>query len=132
MRLSNASRRHSSALAPLCSFVYDHFKHANKVFLEVIDQEKSKRKSGGLADKYNGSSGMQSRVTVWLTGPRKWPMVSRFEGFSTKLNSWEEEFVLVLAHELRHIDQFHTTVPADYERDAEGYAIKVLKAYRER
>ncbi len=49
-----------------------------------------------------------------------------------QLNSLEEEMILVLGHEFRHIDQFYSTVHKvrQYEVDAERHGIRVLEAYR--
>lgn len=51
------------------------------------------------------------------------------------IHSWDEEFVLILAHELRHIDQFfcingNGLSERQMEEDAEKFAIKVLSSYR--
>jgi hypothetical protein len=58
------------------------------------------------------------------------------------LQDWREEFVLTLAHELRHIDQFWWTQPpadvvrlrrgqpANIEHDAESFGVKVLNEWR--
>ncbi len=53
-----------------------------------------------------------------------------------ELRSWQEEFILVMAHELRHIDQFMTGTLMgpldewDAEVDAERFGCAVLEAYR--
>lgn len=49
-----------------------------------------------------------------------------------RFKSWDEEVVFVLAHELRHIDQFYTRVLTDHlaEVDAEKFAVSVLRDYR--
>jgi len=130
MWLRNSSRRDTAVLADLYRFMSDRFLHTNKVSLDILDQE-SGVESGGFAEKNKPTNGYPSSVTVWVTGDnRTFPYNNVFEGFSTVLYSWEEEFLLVLAHELRHIDQFYGTVPEFFEKDAESYAINTLQAYR--
>lgn len=95
----------------------------------MVDQEEGKE-SGGFADKEHGQKGCPSRVTIWATKDRHFPTTNSFEGFKSKLYDWKEEFILVLAHELRHIDQFWTKVPKEYEYDAEKFAVNILSKYR--
>jgi len=48
------------------------------------------------------------------------------------VDGWQEEFILVLAHELIHIDQMwrKTPVPFQYEVEAELGELQVLREYR--
>lgn len=48
------------------------------------------------------------------------------------LNSHEEELVLIIAHELRHIDQFYLLEVAQEEADAEKFAVSILEEWRNR
>lgn len=52
---------------------------------------------------------------------------------AVEVSSWQEEVVLVLAHEFRHIDQFWTTPFTEREaaeRDAETFALGVLGEFQ--
>lgn len=49
------------------------------------------------------------------------------------LRSWEDEYVVVLAHELRHVHQFELRAfsdPLEAERDAEVFAAAVLRKFQ--
>lgn len=75
-----------------------------------------------------------SLVRVSLAG-HTYPYVTQTvpEVPGQRLADWREEFVLILAHELAHIDQFWTGRSATVHEDevlAEREAVKVLDEYR--
>lgn len=81
--------------------------------------------------------GLDLYVEIWLPVTRAYPVISHHldKLKPETLYSWEEEFVLVLAHELRHIEQFYTgsyfqmtSLQAEY--DAESVGLGVLDRFR--
>lgn len=49
-----------------------------------------------------------------------------------KINNWQEELVLLLGHEMRHLNQFwYPEIAKQREVDAENYGIMMLREYRE-
>jgi len=76
-------------------------------------------------------------VKIKLSSSLQYPRLTRHvkETPIINLSSFDEEFVLVLAHELRHASQFDTgafrvmTLESS-EVDAENYAIRILERYR--
>lgn len=75
-----------------------------------------------------------SRVLIQLGGTDfpKYTLYRKAAG-SVTVHTWQEEFLLVLAHEMRHIDQFWSdSPPVHYEVDAERFAQEVLAAWRSR
>lgn len=74
-----------------------------------------------------------SRVTIRFAAPQ-YPKTTIYRQSVGKVTvrSWQEEFVQVLAHELRHIDQFWSTsvMPREYEVDAERFSHEVLNDWR--
>jgi hypothetical protein len=96
---------------------------------------------GGLADMF----GMEdedpvspSTVTLWLSSPKAgvFPHRQQFvpEVPAVEVRSWDEEFLLVASHELKHILQFWSDeeFPDQHlmEVDAEAFAIRTLLRWR--
>lgn len=75
-----------------------------------------------------------SVVTLWLSPNKtRFPMETchRVSVGKIRLETWEEEFVLVLGHELRHIEQFWSgKTYAQVEVDAERFGLQMLNEYR--
>ena len=95
--------------------------------------------SSGLAWRENPlrSSTAPSLVEVWLGSKYSYPRYDQHvpELRRIVLFSWEEEVLLVIAHEFRHIHQMHIPVKAvvdDHtaEVDAERFAIETLQEWR--
>lgn len=117
--------------------------------LQVLDgppdfiSEGFSKKNEVLTDEYFVSP---SLVRISLRGEREgvWPVetqhVIEVEGRKVPvgpkivLRSWEEEFVLVLSHELRHVDCYWNNSNMydveEAERDAEATAVRVLEEFR--
>ena len=141
MRLQNLSPVHRTAdLLPLIDFVTTFYKYPYLAKL-VVSQRPSTIFGTGRAYATNPNltetdMGSPSLVQVNLASgsyPKKSMLILEL-GVVT-VNSWEEEFVLILAHELRHIDQIYTgSHAADEvdaaEYDAESCAIALLSVFR--
>jgi len=118
----------SHLLAPLVAWVAGQMKGSATV--QVHDREKPGQLSAGFA-RNDGSVVLHlSRQTSY---PRRTTHVR--EVGSVRLDSWQEELVLVLAHELRHVEQFATWPPRKLmkramEDDAERFAVMVLERFR--
>jgi hypothetical protein len=76
-------------------------------------------------------------VYVTLTDKTVYPRTQRLNHLTPEVvfETWREEFVCVLAHELRHIDQFAVRAfnqdqELESEVDAENAAVAVLEAFR--
>jgi hypothetical protein len=94
------------------------------------------RFSGGYATKLPFPS-----ITIWLSRSLAYPCITCHvpEVGAISVSDFEEEVVLVLAHELRHVLHFtgkprrYTTANAGAaEVDAERFAAKMLKGWRKR
>jgi hypothetical protein len=139
MYLANHTNlRPSYDLTRLAQFVIKYCDNADLAQVDIdvgyqLDQH-GRPACGGLAyrdgDTYTVAIGLDPRATYPRTQRLnlKTPCV-RFE-------SWQAEFVMVLAHELRHIDQFALGAfmrgqELEAEIDAEVFAAAVLEAWRE-
>lgn len=128
MILDNRSSFSTATLRKLTNFVAKKCRLPELAHIRVYDG-----RGEGLAYKSSPykDTPTVSCVEIWLKdGP--FPKVNcyRKRAGKMKIYSWEEEYVLILAHELRHIDQFWTKMPRFYEVDAERFAMDVLKTYR--
>jgi len=79
-----------------------------------------------------GDSGAEAREHY---SGKRWTLAEGFPASSEGriyVDGWQEEFILVLAHELIHIDQMwrKTPVPFQYEVEAELGELQVLREYR--
>lgn len=130
--LSNRSHRSTPDVAYLVAFVESYARHPELVDLYL---------SSG--DSIAGQADAAFRVKIRLSKGPLFPRTSMAvpEIGSVTLYDWREEFVLVLAHELRHVDQFFDVQNRDgdvnldpytwaAEIDAENHAVEVLHAYR--
>lgn len=135
MRLINESAVEQADLLPILSFVSAYIGSHKRVVVFADNAKDSARMTSGYAGYGDG------RVIVKLnlrnreafTGPyptREVPTVPYMN-----VTSWEEELVLVAAHELRHAEQLLAGTYAkdeviEAETDAELFAGMVLDAYR--
>lgn len=142
VKVENLSRIPTKSLRPLIEFVAARVASGHMARVRVLDG-KPERHTGGLATKYFPTPEQHDLVTpsairLWLyePGTHVYPRIERHveELEAVVLSSWEEEVLLVLAHELRHIDQFWDEEwdGDDHagEVDAEAFAIQVLKDWR--
>ncbi len=137
--------RHYTAnqLRPLVAFVAKHFTHREKAVVIVQDQQCGMT-CGGLAYPRHrkaaelGGANVVNLVKVFLPRALEYPHGSRVVPQLPPINldSWEEDFIVTLAHELRHVDQFNNGTydsgnPGPSELDAEAFGQSVLRLYRE-
>jgi len=139
MRFTNLSTIPSKDLKTLVRFVLPYMEFGTGVNINVFsgtlrDCEGNPTCSGKAfwSDRKCGA-----RVEVGINPNATYPRTQRLAPGTPLLafNSWEEEFVAVLAHELRHVDQFrsglfHLGEEAEAEVDAERAAARVLAEYK--
>lgn len=141
MRLENRSAFHSTArIRPLVEFVARQTSFSDLALVRVSDTKVPHGKMGGQAWKHRPDVGALSLVAPSLVDVQVgraalYPYVTRHvdEVGDIKVASWEEEFVLVVAHELFHVDQFWTEAFSSEhaaEVDAERRAKRTLQQYR--
>jgi hypothetical protein len=135
MQVKNLSTRHPThKLQPLIDFVASRTRRHSKVALYLDDQSSRQITVGAAHPGIHGVVNPCIRMTLSRglgRYPRKTTHVD--EVGTILLESWEEEVVLVLAHELRHIEQFSEGKQYEYyeaEVDAERFGLKVLQQYR--
>lgn len=130
METVNESSLSSAYLSPIVTWVRQQFKLKSPTILHV-----SKSSKAGI-DGWTGRSAPDRPILVKLgVKRRKFPYVTTHAGIETKLHSFEEEIVLVLAHELRHAYQMEAGLFGGMqghwaELDAERFAVKVLDRWR--
>lgn len=140
MYVVNETKYDNSVLNPLIQFVLTQMPIGQLAWLHMVDGGAADpmEVTGGLAEGHSpfpADPSVPHRVTLWLRlNPQKYPYKTchRKSVGEVSVDSWEEEFVLVLAHELRHVHQFVFGTPRNYEVDAERHAIAVLTQYRNR
>lgn len=144
MKVWNQSSWSTRDLRPLIKFVEKYSPYAFLARLRLFDGPPDIGITGGYAEKVDTSddavSGYFSAVTLWLRPDPEFPVKERFVAGkgSVILHDFVEEFIFVLAHELRHVSVFYDeslqgklkTVDAE-EADAEKWALKVLNDYRQ-
>jgi hypothetical protein len=143
MRLENRSTRHETPkLLPLVEFAVRQAKYASLATLRLVDARKPEQIIGGYSWKFDPQVGdlalvAPSLVKMTLSAAERYPRCSEHvpEVGPIEFQTWEEEFLLVLAHELRHVDQFwgeRITDAHKAEVDAERFALRSLQRYRKR
>lgn len=137
--VQNNSRLQMSELRPLLEFAIGEVgQAAQNTRVTIVDHDM--KWSAGLAEMYGeGEDALfPSHVLICLGTmlPERFPHVEQYlpETPAIEVRSWEEEFLLVVAHELKHVDQFWSDFDcADahgMEVDAEGFAIQTLVRWR--
>lgn len=131
--INNMSRRHrSSELRPLIDFVLSAVALAGvTVRLEIYDSAESGWTTGGEARNLNSNF---ISVALFLSRGLKFPY-RRDYLTPVRLDTWEEEFLFVLAHEFRHVQQFAERIwtperREEMEIDADHAGVRVLDKYR--
>lgn len=142
MNIENRSTRHPThKLQPLVRFVCGRAR-TGRAHLHVSDHPRARTTTTGQAFSFCPHRGIPMIALALGQGMTRYPRVSRHvpEVPAVTLRSWQEEVVLVLAHESRHLWQFRTrafefrTTAGRHaaEVDAEQFAVGVLEAYRAR
>ena len=147
MNLVNRSNlRRTASLYPLIDFVTQFCDYAYLAKLRVVPTSRTdgagRPTCAGQAHRQNpnlteADVATPSLVEVGLHPEAAYPRTQRLNRLCPELTfrTWQEEFVAVLAHELRHIDQFWTGSHTrgqelEAEVDAETFAAAVLNAFR--
>lgn len=141
--LINRSHRSNETIQGLIEFVTSHSRYSQyaKTLIKTLA---GSRFTQGKAYNYNPylpddaqDGKFPCLVELRLSNGASYPRTSQLqEGFPVvQVNSWEEEFVFVCAHEFKHIEQFMTGVYTEMDKDiaeldAECFAINVLELYR--
>ena len=125
MVLTNKSSYPDAEIRALAQKVVPYFKHQKLASVLVLDEERWGGIGHGLCQ--------WNTVTVWLPRYTTYPFrdMYRKRAGDRVMQCWQDLFVCILAHELRHVDQNHMDKrPHHYEVDAEKYAFKVFERYR--
>lgn len=142
MKIENHSDNiQTREIRALFNFVKQYTKYSYCAVLRVCDAPPAKM-TGGFAnhtepdpDLYDPVAPSSVELLVGDRSPR-FPYKDQHvpELPPVTINTWEEEVLLVLAHELRHIDQFWSWDQINdghlIEVDAERFAIEVLEKWR--
>lgn len=137
MKTFNESRRPDDSVLPLLKWVADQYNINYPTTLYVADRKESGKVTQGWTGRER--AGEPILVKLSLSQKCKYPYTTRHTTHTpeVELRSFEEEVVLVAAHELRHASQIATgafrVMTLDYsEEDAEKHAIRILERYRNR
>jgi hypothetical protein len=140
VRIENLSSRPTRPLLPAIDFVCKCSPYSALATLQLQDL-KAQGFSGGLAWKHRPQLGdlalvAPSLIVMQLAKGGHYPSATVYvkEVGEVVVQSFEEEFLFVLAHEARHIQQFWSTAikGRKAEVDAELFARDILRAWRER
>lgn len=123
-KLNNNSTKPKRDLDRLTKFVAGYCIYNENVVLQVSDHTSPNLMTYGEAT--------LTRVVIDLNVGLCYPHSSKLKKKTERVvfQNWEEEYVFVLAHELRHVDQFYFRVKTQAEVDAEFFAHMVLREYR--
>jgi hypothetical protein len=131
MRLANLT---NLPVKPLIKFVEKHFDFSAKTQLFVDTTTQTDRYGGARC---GGLASSDDKVYVTMNPAATYPRTQRLNLRTpeVRFESWQDEFVMVLAHELRHIDQFALGAfpvgqELEAEVDAETYAASVLERFK--
>lgn len=134
----NDSHRSDKDLQPLVDFVCERTSNSRLAVLLVYTNEIRGGGTIGMAHKHDTDTmlcdGVPGLVTVGVSKDKCYPWASEYRKSvgPVRFESWQEEFLFVLAHEFRHIDQFWMlNPPRHYEVDAEHFAMGILAEYRD-
>ncbi len=142
MSLENRSYRSIRYLNPLVQFVcnYTDFHEKAHIIIQNGDPQDNEGRPamGGLAWSTDTGEKTHYDAAIALNKHCTYPRTQRLNLRTpeVRFGCWQDEFVCVLAHELRHIDQFvlgafQKGEELESEVDAETFAAAVLKAWQE-
>lgn len=138
MRVTNLSRLHTKPdLRPLIQFVAEYCDFADLPHCIIADGDCRDPQGcpvfGGVAVKRRDTY----EVRISLSAATAYPRTQQLNAHTphVRFRDWRDEFVTVLAHELRHIAQFALNAygldqELEAEVDAEVFAAAVLEAFR--
>ncbi len=136
MQIENHSAYHpTTKLRPLVNWVAKQFPGLKPCKIKVFDAAKGEF-SGGMAYKWDPENKGRSLVELCVSNGGKYPVTSYHveEVGSVTLETWEEEVVFVLGHEIGHIRSFWNPEILTLEQEevvAEKTAVEVLKRFTE-
>lgn len=128
----------SPTLQTIIAWVSKHFQiDRHRVKLRIIQQENAGEMTSGTTRKLLARAGGYIGITLRISRDMAYPHQTQYvrELPPMMVRSFEEELVLVLAHELRHAIQFslglQTKLSAkEMEIDAEAAGYSMVEAYR--
>lgn len=123
----------------IANFIGKYCKYNILATIRLLDAPEENKGIGGIAyqqcpdDSYDISA--PSLIKIWITGNGKYPRQDSYvPEVVLTFHDFEEELLCVLAHEMRHIDQFWTSLRRVYgqeaEVDAEKFAARILELWR--
>lgn len=133
MQIENWSTRHPTAkVRPIVEFVDKRVPGHRSTVLLLMDHHDPRRTTTGESWRGLSAPMVHLALGAGVRYPRSTCHVP--EVGAVRLRSWHEEVAFVLAHELRHVEQFlRGTFEEDEhgaEVDAEQFAVHVLNQYR--
>lgn len=136
MEITNQSSQNTRILKKIAKTIAPNYLLPNQVEVVFIDNEENSLVAEGVSYDYHPDNPGLGYIIIAINKTNNYPKITQYwnETPVVKLNSFEEEITLVLAHELRHNDaqflQWDYADEADEEMDAENFAIRVLQAYK--
>lgn len=137
MKVLNSSRIPTAQLRPLIEFALSQGDRSSRLARFVFTDAPPGETCSGRAHWNEGDdAAYPSLVELRLSSPdpRFYPRFDQHvpELEPTRLESWDEEALLVISHELRHVAQFWTENMDAHEMeiDAEAFAIQTLHDWR--
>lgn len=135
MRIKNSSRVATAKIRKLLAFILPYCTHSDRARLEVKNARFGYMTRGLTTFVPPRDSGNLVEIAVSRANVR-YPYRSQYwPGFpGVDIRDWDEEVVFVLAHELKHVDDYWEqslgTSQRQMELRAEKFAIRILKAWR--
>lgn len=141
MRVENQSAHHPTRqLLKVIDFVSEHCQYGDLATLQLLDLKSPKQFTGGYTYKHRPdvcelSLIAPSLIVLQLSHGAAYPATSIHveEVGPVTVQSFDEEFLLVLGHEGRHVDQMNgapVTDEHEAELDAETFAVQLLAKWR--
>ncbi len=140
MRIINISSHPTTKFYPILDFVEPWCKYSSLGTLYIGDT--IEEFSHGMTYRINPkiddlTLAAPSLIELWVRKNQEYPVLSIGVCGEIRINNWEEEVVLVLGHELSHLDSnygypVHYTIDQNEQAEysAEVFAINMLEKYR--
>lgn len=141
MRFENYSKTMEiRRVKEIAKFIAKYCKYNVLATVRLLDAPPDKETMGGIAyqqcpdDSYDVAA--PSLIKIWVTAHDNYPRQDSYvPEVVVTFHDFEEELLYVLAHEMRHIDQFWTSLRRVFgheaEVDAERFALRVLNLWRD-
>ncbi len=143
MDIENETTTPTKKFRSIVDFVCKHVDFSYMASMQILKSRKPLL--AGMAykkDPRRGCRSTESLVRIWLPDqniPQLYPKISQYvqEVPAIRLNSWEEEWLVVISHEMAHVQDFWNETFQDTEQGrydaevaAESFAVKLLGLYR--